>query len=148
MAVSKRSQYFLVDASMLPEIFIKVTQAKDLLETGQAETVAEAVAAVGISRSAFYKYKDAVSRFQDMKSGRILTFSMVLRNRAGLLSAVLAAYAAAGANILTINQSLPAGSTAFVTVSAETAEMDITTDELLDRLRGIDGVIRLELLGG
>ena len=148
MAESKSVRYYLVEASMLPEIFIKVTEAKALLETGEARTVAEAVAAVGISRSAFYKYKDAITPFEDLKSDRILTFSIVLQNRAGQLSHVLSVFAESGANILTINQSIPANGAAIVTISAETGEMYVSPEELMERLRDANGVIRLELLGG
>lgn len=148
MTTDSSHKYYLVDAAMLPDIFIKVTEAKALLEAGDAATVAEAVAAVGISRSAFYKYKDAIWPFRNMKNGRILTFSIVLRDIKGLLSGVLGVFADSGANILTINQSIPANSTAIVTVSAETTDMRIPVDSLMNALRECEGVVRLELLGG
>ncbi len=133
---------------MLPEIFLKVTEAKKLLETGEASTVAEAVSLVGISRSAFYKYKDAVSPFQDMKRGRIITFHTILRDRMGVLSTVLAIFANSGANILTINQSIPTNGAAIVTISAETTDMTMTNEELLSSVRQTPGVIRAEVLAG
>ena len=74
MAAGNKPKYYLVEASVLPEIFAKVIEAKELLETGQVRTVADAVACVDISRSAFYKYKDAVRPFNDMLHGRIVTF--------------------------------------------------------------------------
>lgn len=133
---------------MLPEIFLKVTEAKKLLETGETSTVAEAVSLVGISRSAFYKYKDAVSPFQDMKRGRIITFHTILRDRMGVLSTVLAIFANSGANILTINQSIPTNGAAIVTISAETTDMTMTNEELLSSVRQTPGVIRAEVLAG
>lgn len=148
MIMDNTHKYYLVESSMLPDIFIKVTEAKALLEAGEASTVAEAVAAVGISRSAFYKYKDSIWPFRDMKNDRILTFSMVLRNLKGLLSGVLSVFADSGANILTINQSMPANSTAIVTISAETTDMRISIEQLMAGIRNCDGVVRLELLGG
>lgn len=148
MITDNTNKYYLVESSMLPDIFIKVTEAKSLLETGEASTVAEAVAAVGISRSAFYKYKDSIWPFRDMKNGRILTFSMVLRNVKGLLSGVLSVFADSGANILTINQSMPANSTAIVTISAETTDMRISVEQLMAEIQNCNGVVRLELLGG
>ena len=148
MITDNTNKYYLVESSMLPDIFIKVTEAKALLEAGEASTVAEAVAAVGISRSAFYKYKDSIWPFRDMKNGRILTFSMVLRNVKGLLSGVLSVFADSGANILTINQSMPANSTAIVTISAETTEMRISVEQLMAEIQNCNGVVRLELLGG
>ena len=148
MITDNTNKYYLVESSMLPDIFIKVTEAKALLEAGEASTVAEAVAAVGISRSAFYKYKDSIWPFRDMKNGRILTFSMVLRNVKGLLSGVLSVFADSGANILTINQSMPANSTAIVTISAETTDMRISVEQLMAEIQNCNGVVRLELLGG
>ena len=148
MATGKIPKYYLVDGAMLPEIFLKVTEAKELLETGEASTVAEAVSLVGISRSAFYKYKDAVSPFQDMKRGRIITFHVILRDRMGVLSAVLAIFAGSGANILTINQSIPTNGTAIVTISAENTDMTMSNEELLTALRQTPGVIRVEVLAG
>ena len=148
MATGKKPKYYLVDGAMLPEIFLKVTEAKELLETGEASTVAEAVSLVGISRSAFYKYKDAVSPFQDMKRGRIITFHTILRDRMGVLSTVLAIFANSGANILTINQSIPTNGAAIVTISAETTDMTMTNEELLSSVRQTPGVIRAEVLAG
>ncbi len=148
MATGKKPKYYLVDGDMLPEIFLKVTEAKKLLETGEASTVAEAVSLVGISRSAFYKYKDAVSPFQDMKRGRIITFHTILRDRMGVLSTVLAIFANSGANILTINQSIPTNGAAIVTISAETTDMTMTNEELLSSVRQTPGVIRAEVLAG
>ena len=143
-----RSKYYLVEGDMLPEIFLKVEDAKELLQTGAAETVAEAVAQVGISRSAFYKYKDAISPFQDMKGGHILTFHVLLRDKPGVLSAVLGAFAACGANILTINQSIPVNGAANVTVSAETGGMITDMETLLNQLRDADGVLKAEVMAG
>ena len=93
MAAGSKPKYYLVEASVLPEIFAKVIEAKELLETGQVRTVADAVARVDISRSAFYKYKDFVSPFQDMSRGHLVTFNLELLDRQGVLSSVLAIFA-------------------------------------------------------
>ena len=90
MAADNKPKYYLVEASVLPEIFAKVIEAKELLETGQVRTVADAVACVDISRSAFYKYKDFVSPFQDMSRGHLVTFNLELLDRQGVLSSVTA----------------------------------------------------------
>lgn len=148
MEGANTSRYFLVDADILPEVFIKVVEAKELLETGEASTVAEASARVGISRSAFYKYKDSITPFQDLKRGRMLTLHITLRHRMGVLSSVLALFADTGANILTINQSIPMNGAALVTITFETADMTITAQELMDRVRGIDGVKKVEFTAG
>lgn len=143
-----RSKYYLVEGDMLPEIFLKVEDAKELLQTGAADTVAEAVAQVGISRSAFYKYKDAITPFQDMKGGHILTFHVLLRDKPGVLSAVLGTFADCGANILTINQSIPVNGAANVTISAETAGMLTDLESFLRRLRDASGVLKAEVMAG
>ncbi|MEG1404490.1 MAG: ACT domain-containing protein [Oscillospiraceae bacterium] len=141
-------KYYLVEAGMLPEIFIKVVKARTLLETGEAATVAEATDDVGISRSAFYKYKDALTPFQDLKRGRIITFHITLRDRMGVLSTVLSLFANTGANILTINQSIPINGIALVTISAETTGMVITSEELLCSIQNTTGVKKAEVIAG
>ena len=148
MAADNKPKYYLVEASVLPEIFAKVIEAKELLETGQVRTVADAVACVDISRSAFYKYKDFVSPFQDMSRGHLVTFNLELLDRQGVLSSVLAIFAENGANILTINQSIPTNGAAIVTISAETTDMTMTNEELLSSVRQTPGVIRAEVLAG
>lgn len=146
--MDKTIKYYLVESSMLPEIFIKVTEAKALLETGEASTVAEAVSKVGISRSAFYKYKDSISPFTDMKHGQIITFHTILRDRMGVLSSVLSIFAEYGANILTINQSIPINAAAVVTISSETAGLIIGLDEFREKLESMCGVISVEIMAG
>ncbi len=108
----------------------------------------EAAAKVGISRSAYYKYKDGVTAFQDLRGGRILTIHVLLRDETGLLSAVLGVFARCRANILTINQSLPVNGSAAVTISAETAGMTAGMEALLGDLLSLDGVLRAEVVAG
>ena len=143
-----KARYYLVEADMLPEIFLRVMEAKELLQTGGAATVAEAVAKTGISRSAFYKYKDAISPFRDLKYGNILTFLVLLRDEPGALSRVLEVFASGGVNILTINQSIPVNGAANVTVSAETGNMTVEMEELLARLRDLPATVKAEILAG
>ena len=143
-----KTKYYIVAASALPEIFIKVAEAKRMMQTGEAGTVGEATRQVGISRSAFYKYKDAVQPFNDMKTGHIITFYTMLKDNPGVLSNVLSIFAGSGANILTINQAIPTNGCAAVTVSAETSDMEITLEELISRAGALDGVIRFEILAG
>lgn len=141
-------KYYLVEASMLPEIFLKVVEAKELLHSGEVTTVGDAAAAVGISRSAFYKYKDSVSAFQDLQRGRIVTFHILLRDQPGLLSSVLQLFARCGANILTINQSIPVSGCATITVSAETSQMNVDVEDLLQQLLASPGVVKAEIPAG
>lgn len=143
-----KPKYFLVEADMLPEIFVKVAKAKELLETGEAATVAEAASIVDISRSAFYKYKDAITPFQDLERGRIITFHITLRDKMGVLSSVLSVFSASGANVLTINQSIPISGIALVTVSVETAGMQVSSEDLLRELQGTGGVKKVDVIAG
>ena len=146
--MSMQIKYYLVASEALPEIFIKVAEAKRMLQTGEADTVGAATRQVGISRSAFYKYKDAVQPFNDMKAGHIITFYAMLRDTTGVLSNVLSIFATSGANILTINQSIPTNGCAAVTISAETSEMTLMLDELISRVSAADGVVKFEILAG
>ena len=141
-------KYYLVRADALPEVFLRVMEAKELLETNECRTVAEAVARVGLSRSAFYKYRDAITPFHDLKQGNILTFHILLRDQPGLLSLVLSVFARCRANILTINQSIPVNGCATITISAETASMTESTQTLMDSLLASQGVLRAEVVAG
>ena len=143
-----KTKYYIVAAEALPEIFIKVAEAKRMMQTGEASTVGAATRAVGISRSAFYKYKDAVQPFNNMKAGRIITFYTMLKDSPGVLSNVLSIFAGSGANILTINQSIPTNGCAAVTVSAETSDMKISLEELISGAAALEGVIKFEILAG
>ena len=146
--MAREIRYYIVAASALPEIFRKVAETKRLLETGEAETVHQATGITGISRSAFYKYKDAVQPFNDMKAEHIITFYCMLKDNTGVLSSVLAVFAASGANILTINQSIPTNGCAAVTISAETSELAESLEKLMADVSAVDGVIRVEVLAG
>ena len=146
--MSGPAKYFIVEAEAMPEIFRKVAEAKRLLEVGEEKTVNGAAQAVNISRSAFYKYKDAVQPFNNMKSGRIITFYAMLKDNPGVLSNVLAIFAGSGANILTINQSIPTNGCAAVTISAETSDMEISLEELIGQAAGLEGVVKFEILAG
>ena len=143
---NREPKYYLVEAEVLPEIFAKVVQAKELLESGEVRTVAQAVERVEISRSAFYKYKDAVSAFHDMNRSSMATFNMELKDQQGVLSSVLAIFAGNGANILTINQSIPTNGVAPVTITADTEHMRISIDAFLTALRKTKGVVAARVM--
>ena len=139
-------KYYIIEASALPEIFQKVAEAKRMLETGETDKVNVAAQAVGISRSAFYKYRDSIAPFQNLMAGRIITFQMMLKDKAGVLSEILAIFANCGANILTINQSIPTGGRAMVTISAETSEMHESLEEMMTEITAAEGVLKFEIL--
>ena len=136
----------LVDAAALPDVYGRVVDAKRLLASGQAATAAEAARRAGISRSAFYKYKAAVFPYDQDRGERILTVHLTLRDRPGVLSSVLTAFAGAGANILTVNQNIPAGGAASVSISARTDRLEMSADAFvrsLGEIPGVEGILRV-----
>ena len=146
--MARKIKYYLVAADALPEIFIRVAEAKRMMQTGEADTVGDATKKAGISRSAFYKYKDSVQPFNDMKAEHIITFYGMLKDNTGVLSHVLGIFASSGANILTINQSIPTNGCAAVTISAETSGMEQTLESLMAAASAVEGVIRFEIMAG
>ena len=142
------TKFYIVAAEALPEIFIKVAEAKRMLQTGEAGTVGAATRKAGISRSAFYKYKDAVRPFNDMLHGRIVTFQTMLRDEPGILSGLLNVFAGTGVNILTINQNIPSNGCAVVTITAETSALRRSLEEMLDAAASSPGVLKCEILAG
>ena len=146
--MGKTIKYYIVAADALPEIFVKVAEAKRMMQTGEADTVGAATKLAGISRSAFYKYKDSVQPFNDMKAEHIITFYAMLKDTAGVLSGLLALFASSGANILTINQSIPTNGCAAVTISAETGRMAESLEQLMGDAAALEGVLRFEILAG
>ena len=143
-----KPKYYIVEASALPEVFLKVAEAKRLLSTGEAATVNEATRMTDISRSAYYKYRDAVLTFQNMMTGRIITFQLLLHDEPGLLSGILGIFAQAGANIITINSIVPTNGTAVVTISAETIDLSDSLEEFMATLSAYPGVVKADVLAG
>lgn len=141
-------KYYIVEASALPEIFVKVAETKRLLLVGEASTVNEATQITGISRSAFYKYRDSVLPFQNMMTGRIITLQLLLHDSPGILSNILTMFADFKANIITINSIVPTNGCAVVTVSADTMNLTVQLEDLLMHLRSCEGVIKVEILAG
>ena len=146
--MANNPKYYIIEASALPEVFLKVAEAKRLLSTGEASTVNEATRITDISRSAFYKYRDAILPFQKMMTGRIITFQLLLRDTPGILSDILTLFARFNANIITINSIVPTNGCAVVTISAETMDLTVPLEELLRTLRQSAGVIKAEILAG
>jgi len=141
-----KPKLYIVEADMLPEIFLKVSEAKEYLQTGAAETVAEAAAMAGISRSAFYKYKDAIRPFRDIRRDQAVTMSVLTRDRPGALSSVLSIFAAMRANILTINQSIPVSGVGVVTIAFVTEDADASPETIQAQLEALPDVVRTEIL--
>ncbi len=146
--MTKKPKYYIVEASALPEVFVKVAEAKRLLTTGEASTVNEATRMTDISRSAFYKYRDAVLPFQNMMTGRIITFQFMIHDEPGLLASMLDIFPECNANIQTINSIVPTNGTAILTITADTKELNVSLEEMLHKLRQYPGVIKAEVLAG
>lgn len=138
----------LVDASVLPDVFEKVLAAKALLASGEVDSASEAARMAGLSRSAFYKYKNMVFPYDADGAGHILTVHFVLSDRTGVLSSVLTAFAQAGANVLTVNQNIPADGAASVSISARTDRLQMPPEQFLQQLKQIAGVRRISRIGG
>lgn len=146
--MANKPKYYIVEASALPEVFLKVAEAKRLLSTGEASTVNEATKMTDISRSAFYKYRDSVLPFENMMTGRVVTFQFLIHDQPGLLANMLDIFPECNCNIKTINSIVPTNGTAVLTISAETSELTVPLEEMLRRLRAFPGVIKAEVLAG
>lgn len=146
--VAQSSQnWVVVDASVLPEVVLKVLTVKRMLANREAKSSAAACRSVGISRSAFYKYRDSVFVYEEQMQQKVFTVMLFLRDRSGVLSGVLATLYAADANLLTINQSVPVDGAAIVTVSFR-MENAAHVPALCQSLRVLEGVTEVRLLSG
>jgi chorismate mutase len=139
--------YYLIREDLLPEGVLKTVQAKELLGRGEAKSINEAVERVGLSRSAFYKYKDGVYTLSMLGRERIVTIGMDLDHRSGILSKVLSLIAGHDGNVLTINQTIPLQGMANVTISVDASAMGSKVDELIGVLTSQDGVRRAGIIG-
>jgi len=144
--MDKSSQYFLVDGKVLPDVFEKVIAVKRLLSSGKVKAVNEATQMMGISRSAYYKYKDYIFPFYEMSRGKVMTLFFVVENFSGILSGIIGRIAIAKANIITINQNIPINGLADITISVETDTMITTIAEMMESISEIEGVRRQEIL--
>ncbi len=144
--MKQESVFFLVDSIILPEVFAKVIEVKKILSLGKIKTVNDAVKEVGISRSAFYKYKDYVFPFYETSRGKVITLFFVVEDFSGILSSIINKIAAANANILTINQNIPINGLADVTISIETFDMKEDIQNMMSEISKVEGVRRSEIL--
>lgn len=134
------SDFLLIRSDVLPEVFVKVMQVKRLLSSGKADSVNEAVRVVGLSRSAYYKYKDAVLPFYESNRNKVVTLLFTVENFPGILSGIINRIAQAQGNILTINQNFPLNGLADVSIAMETDRMNTELQILMDDLGDISGV--------
>ncbi len=140
-------QYYIVKKKALPEVLLKVVEAKRLLDSEKAITVQEATEQVGLSRSSFYKYKDDVLPFHENSRGKTLNVMLQVDDQTGILSAILMQIAKCKANVLTIQQSIPIGGIASVALGFEILPESADVSTLLEGIRAISGVHYLKILG-
>ena len=141
-----KSKYFVVKQKAVPEVLLKVVEAKRLLESERAITVQEATDKVGISRSSFYKYKDDIFPFYDNTKGKIITLVVQMDDEQGLLSDLLHVVAVYKANILTIHQSIPVNGVATLTVSVEVRPNTGNVSEMVGDMEEMDGIHYVKIL--
>lgn len=134
------SEYYLVKADVLPDVFQKVMDVKRILGSGKASSVNEAVTKVGLSRSAYYKYKDSVLPFYETSRGKLVTVIFVVEDFPGILSGIINSMASAKSNIITINQNIPINGLADVSIVFETNKMIKPLEDLIQELSRIPGV--------
>ena len=144
--MSGKTRFYIVAAEALPEIFIKVAEAKRMLQTGEAGTVGAATKKVGISRSSFYKYKDDIFPFYDNTKGKTITLVVQMDDEQGLLSDLLHVVAVYKANILTIHQSIPVNGVATLTLSVEVRENTGNVSSMVEELEELDGIHYVKIL--
>lgn len=137
--------YLLVDMSVLPEVYVKVIEAKGYLQSGEAANASQAAKMAGISRSAYYKYKDKIFEYSE-QGDDVTTINAKLQDNAGVLSSVMNELYLAGANILAVNQSIPVNNIADVSITVSFAQSGHITDEVIEKIKSVGGVKSAELV--
>ena len=144
--MAEDNQYYVVRNKAVPEVLLKVVEAKRLLDSEKAITVQEATERVGISRSSFYKYKDDIFPFHDNARGKTITFVLQMDDKPGLLSAVLKTIAEYNGNILTIHQTIPINGVASLTLSVDVLPTTGDTSSMLETIEKLEGIHYLKIL--
>lgn len=144
--MEEKSRYFVVKQKAVPEVLLKVVEAKRLLDSERAMTIQEAADRVGISRSSFYKYKDDIFPFYDNTKGKTITLVVQMDDRQGLLSDLLHVVALCRANILTIHQSIPVNGIATLTLSVEVRPDTGNVSKMVEDMEEFTGVHYVKIL--
>jgi chorismate mutase len=144
--MSDKANYYVLKAKAVPEVLLKVMEAKKLVESGKAESVQDATEAVGISRSSFYKYKDDIFPFHDNERGTPITMVMKLNDEPGLLSSVLHAIADFKINILTIHQSIPINGIASLTLSLDVFNTERRVEDIVTTIEKVEGIHYVKII--
>ena len=138
-------KYLLVDMSVLPDVYARVIEAKGYLQSGEAANFSQAAKMAGISRSAYYKYKDKIFEYSE-QGDDALTINAKLKDNAGVLSSVMNELYLAGANILAVNQSVPVNNIADVSITVRFSDAQQITDDIIETIKNVDGVKTAELV--
>lgn len=144
--MTEKTKYFVLKQKAVPEVLLKVVEAKRLLDSGKVVSVQEATESVGISRSSFYKYKDDIFPFHDNAKGRTITMVIQLDDEPGLLSVVLRTVADYHANILTIHQSIPVNGIASLTLSIDVLQDTGDISQMVETIEQQQGIHYLKIL--
>ena len=145
-SMADKTKYYVLKEKAVPEVLLKVVEAKRLIESGKAESVQEATEVVGISRSSFYKYKDDIFPFHDNAKGMTITMIIQMDDEPGLLSAVLKYVADYHANILTIHQSIPVNGVASLTLSVDVLPETGDISQMVEEIESQSGIHYLKIL--
>ncbi len=146
MAEKENLKFMLVEAKVLPEVFLRVMDAKMLLAQGKAKNASQAAQMAGVSRSAFYKYKDSLYLYDERMSENITTLHLTLEDRPGVLSLVLGELYRAGANIITVNQNIPVDGVALVSISIRTNSQSKSRMEILELMGTLEGIVEVKAI--
>lgn len=144
---TEKKKYYVVRERAVPEVLLKVVEAKKLLDSGKVQTVQEAAEQTDISRSSFYKYKDDIFPFHEEAKGKTVTFIIQMDDKPGLLSNVLQTIAYFHGNILTIHQSIPINGIATLTLSVDVHPGEGDAEQMVEEIEKITGIHYLKILG-
>ncbi len=144
--MTEKTNYYVLKEKAVPEVLLKVMEAKRLVEAGKVESVQDATEAVGISRSSFYKYKDDIFPFHENEKGKTITLVIQLDDEPGLLSNILRAIDEFKSNILTIHQSVPINGIATLTLSIDVFQAADKVDEMVSKIEDVEGVHYVKII--
>ncbi|MBR6598792.1 MAG: ACT domain-containing protein [Oscillospiraceae bacterium] len=144
--LSCSSQMIVIDSRVIPEVFIKVLEVKKTMANRGAKSLAEACRKSGISRSAYYKYKDHVFFYDEKFTQKLITMSSVLQDRPGVLANVLSVIHSSDANVMTLNQCIPTDGVATITITLKLNSDRYTEDDIRTLISAVDGVVDVRIL--
>ena len=144
--VTEKKKYFVVRERAVPEVLLKVVEAKKLLDSGKVDTVQDAAERTGISRSSFYKYKDDIFPFHENEKGQTVTMVIQMDDTPGLLAELLREAAKYRANILTIHQSIPINGKGVLTVSVDIVDMETDVSAMIESVEKLDNITYVKII--